>query len=294
MKFVLFSFLSLLLTLTGCSDNIEEQEAELAEVERVEPVETLYNQAMDALEKENWKEAKKQFEEVERQHPYSVWAKKSQMLGAFANYKNQDYAEAVAILERFAQLYPGDEQIPYAYYLIALSYYEQISDVGRDQSMTKDALLALNEVMRRFPKSSYARDAALKKDLTIDHLAGKEMEIGRYYLSRKEYLAALKRFRKVVEDYQGTTHTPEALHRMVELYLQLGITDEARNYAAVLGHNYPGSEWYKDSYKLLAPAGISVPENPLITEPSTLPAVIPEIEMEEPAEENEGWLNGWF
>ncbi len=246
--------------LTGCSDTVEEQEAELAEVEKLDPVEDLYNKALDSLNESDWKSARKQFEEVERQHPYSVWAKKAQMLGAYAHYKNQDYEEGVAILQRYVQLYPGDEQASYAYYLIALSYYEQISDVGRDQSMTKEALLALNEVIRRFPKSDYARDAALKKDLTVDHLAGKEMEIGRYYISRKEYLSALKRFKKVVDDYQGTTHVPEALHRMVELYIKLGVIEEAKNYAAVLGHNYPTSEWYEDSYRLMALGGSKEPK----------------------------------
>ncbi len=260
MRFSFFILIFASFILSGCGDSSKQQEAELAEVEKIEPVDTLYNAAMNALEEKQWKSAKRKFEEVERQHPYSIWAKKAQMLGAFANYKNQDYDEAIAILQRYTQLYPGDEQVPYAYYLIALSYYEQISDVGRDQSITKEALLALNNVIRRFPKSDYSRDAALKKDLTIDHLAGKEMEVGRYYLSRKEYLASLKRFRKVVQDYQGTSHVPEALHRMVELYLKLGIIDEARNYAAVLGHNYPGSSWYKDSYKLLAPKGAPVPE----------------------------------
>lgn len=240
------------LLLAGCGDSASD-EAELAKVEKIEPVEDLYNRALDSLNEKNWKAAKKQFEEVERQHPYSVWSKKAQMLNAYANYKNQSYEEAAAILRRFTQLYPGDEQVSYAYYLIALSYYEQITDVGRDQSMTKDALLALNEVIRRFPRSDYARDAELKKDLTIDHLAGKEMEVGRYYVSRKEYLAAISRFRKVVDDYQGTTHVPEALHRLVELYSKLGIIEEAQNYAAVLGHNYPTSEWYKDSYRILAP-----------------------------------------
>lgn len=248
-------FLLPLFLLGGCSDSPEEQEAELAKVEKVDPVEELYNKALDSMNEEDWSAAKKQFEEVERQHPYSVWAKKSQMLGAYANYKNQDYDEAIAILRRYVQLYPGDEQVSYAYYLIALSYYEQISDVGRDQAMTTDALVALKEVIRRFPKSDYAKDAKLKKDLTIDHLAGKEMEVGRYYVSRKEYLAAIKRFQKVANDYQGTTHVPEALYRLVELYLKLGVIEEAKNYAAVLGYNYPTSQWYKDSYRLLAIGG---------------------------------------
>mgnify|MGYP000630564671 CR=1 FL=1 len=257
--------------LAGCGDSSTD-EAKLAEVEQVEPVEDLYNRALDSLNEKKWKTAKKQFEEVERQHPYSVWAKKAQMLNAFANYKNQDYEEAVAILNRFTQLYPGDDQIDYAYYLIALSYYEQITDVGRDQSMTRDALLVINEVIRRFPRSDYARDAALKKDLTIDHLAGKEMEVGRYYVSRKEYLAAIKRFQRVVENFQSTTHVPEALHRLVELYLKLGIVEEASNYAAVLGHNYPSSEWYKDSYRLLAAEGKG--------------------SVELPPAKDEGWLGG--
>lgn len=257
-RFLIFLLPAFLLA--ACDDVTEADEEELAKVEELQPVEELYNEALDALNDESWKTAKKQFEEVERQHPYSVWAKKAQVLNAYASYKNQDYEEAVAILRRFAELYPGDEQIDYAYYLIALSYYEQITDVGRDQSITKEALIALNEVIRRFPKSDYARDAKLKKELTVDHLAGKEMNVGRYYISRKEYLAALKRFRKVVEDYQGTTHVPEALHRMVELYMKLGVVDEARNYAAVLGHNYPSSEWYKESYALLAPTGVDLPE----------------------------------
>jgi outer membrane protein assembly factor BamD len=254
--YILFAVLALL---SACSDSPEEAETKMAEVESITPVEDLYNEALDSLNAENWKQAKTQFEEVERQHPYSSWAKKAQMLNAYAAYKNQDYEETIAILDRYAQLYPGDEQIDYAYYLIALSYYEQITDVGRDQSMTQDALIALNEVIRRFPKSDYARDAALKKDLTIDHLAGKEMNVGRYYISRKEYLAALKRFQKVVKDFQGTTHVPEALHRIVELYLKIGIVSEAKNYAAVLGHNYPANQWYRDSYKLLAGEGLAEP-----------------------------------
>lgn len=245
-----FVSLFCLFLLTACG---EPAAPELAAEEEIVPVEELYNAGMDALAEQNWRKAKKDFEEVERQHPYSSWAKKAQMLNAFANYKNQNYDEALPILQRYIQLYPGDDQIAYAHYLIALSYYEQITDVGRDQSMTQKAMLALNDVTRRFPESEYARDAELKKDLVTDHLAGKEMEVGRYYISRKEYLAAVKRFRKVIADYQGTTHIPEALHRLVELHLRLGIRNEAKNYAAILGHNYPASEWYKDSYKLLKP-----------------------------------------
>jgi len=252
-----YSLLSVVLLsgwlLAGCSTFDSDTADSEPELEQTEPVETLYNDAMDALAESNWRGAAQRFEKVEQQHPYSAWAKKAQLLNAFAHYKNQNYDEALPILERYVQLYPGDEQVPYAYYLVALSYYEQITDVGRDQSMTQQALLSLNEVMRRYPESDYAKDANLKKDLVIDHLAGKEMSVGRYYISRKEYLAAIRRFRKVVEDYQGTTHTPEALHRLVELHLLLGIRQEATNYAAVLGHNYPTSQWYKDSYALLKP-----------------------------------------
>lgn len=239
-----------LLLLAACGDDTKE---ELAKSLETSPVEQLYNDAMDRLQERDWKEAKKGFEEVERQHPYSVWAKRAQVMNAYANYQNQDYVEAQAILDRFVRLYPGDERTPYAYYLMALCHYEQISDVGRDQAMTDAALQALQEVIRRYPDSDYARDAVLKRDLTIDHLAGKEMEVGRYYLTRKEYAAAIKRFSKVVAEYQTTSHVPEALHRLVEAYLKMGVRAEAQKYAAVLGHNFPKSQWYKSSYALLKP-----------------------------------------
>ncbi len=240
--------------LAACSSDEETAKEEQAELEKsleTQPVQELYNAAMDLLQQKEWKAAKEAFEEVERQHPYSQWAKRAQVMNAYANYQKQDYEEAVAILDRFVRLYPGDERASYAYYLMALCHYEQISDVGRDQAQTNKALAALQEIIRRFPDSDYARDATIKRDLTIDHLAGKEMEIGRYYLKRDETAAALKRFAKVVDEYQTTSHAAEALHRLVEIYLQLGVKEEAKRYAAVLGHNFPGSVWYKDSYKLL-------------------------------------------
>lgn len=215
------------------------------------PVEELYNSAMDALLAGDYEEAADLFDEVERQHPYSVWAAKAQLMAAFAFYQDNDYDKAINALDRFIQLHPGNRDAPYAYYLKAVSYYEQISDVGRDQEMTELALESLEELVRRFPDSRYARDANLKIDLARDHLAGKHMEIGRYYQGQKQYLAAINRFRKVIESFQTTTHVPEALHRLVECYLALGIVDEARQTAAVLGHNFPGSEWYIDSYSLL-------------------------------------------
>jgi len=215
-------------------------------------VDEIYNTAVDRLEQEEFIDAAKLFDEVERQHPYSVWATKAQLMAGFAHYQNNSYQEAIIALDRFIHLHPANPDIAYAYYLMALCHYEQISDVGRDQEATMLALEMMQEVVRRFPKSSYARDVRLKIDLARDHLAGKEMNIGRYYLEREHYLAAINRFRRVVEEFQTTTHVPEALHRLVEAYTRIGIIDEARISAAVLGHNYPGSEWYMDSYALAA------------------------------------------
>lgn len=233
------------LAMGGCSSTPDE----IAYVER--PAEEIYGDAMAALEADDYTEAAQLFDEVERQHPYSPYATKAQVMAAFAHYENLKYDDAILALDRFIQLHPGNEQVAYAYYLKALSYYEQITDVKRDQKITEQARDALGEVVRRFPNSEYARDAKLKIDLTSDHLAGKEMEIGRFYMREGSYNAAIGRFRAVVETYQTTSHIPEALHRLTECYLALGITEEAQTAAAVLGHNYPGSEWYQDSYALL-------------------------------------------
>ena len=230
--------------LVGCSAGDEE-----AYLER--PVEELYNEAMDSLLNEDFEAAVVDFAEVERQHPYSVWATRAQIMSAFVYYQGNRYDEAIAAAERFVQLHPGNRDAAYAYYLIAMSHYEQISDVDRDQKTTELALQALQEVVRRFPGSTYARDATLKIDLARDHLAGKEMTVGRFYLRRGNPVAAIGRFRKVIELYQTTSHAPEALHRLTEAYLALGIPGEAQTAAAVLGHNYPGSQWYEYSYALL-------------------------------------------
>lgn len=216
-----------------------------------QPVEVLYNKALDDLGRQEYKAAAKEFEEVDRQHPYSVWATKAQIMAAFTYYQSNKYDDAIIALDRFIQLHPGHRDIPYAYYLKGLCYYEQISDVGRDQRMTQNALEALSDVAKRFPDSPYARDARLKVELTIDHLAGKEMEIGRYYQKQKQYVGAINRYRVVIERYQTTTHVPEALHRLVESYLALGVQNEAKETAAVLGFNFPGSDWYADSYFLI-------------------------------------------
>ncbi|HAA93294.1 MAG TPA: outer membrane protein assembly factor BamD [Rhodospirillaceae bacterium] len=237
----------------GCSDTMDsifgKPEEEKYKVPRT--VEQIYNDAMDQLHAGWYETAAEQFDEVERQYPYSAWATKSQLMAAYAQYLNNRYDEAIIALDRFIELHPGNRDVAYAHYLKSLSYYEQISDVGRDQKMTQLALKSLKEVVRRYPKTPYARDARIKIDLTTDHLAGKEMNIGRYYQQKGEYLAAINRFRRIIERYQTTSHTPEALHRLTECYLALGITDEAQMAAAVLGHNYPGNPWYKDSYALL-------------------------------------------
>jgi len=214
-------------------------------------VESLYTAAKDRLDRGDAKIAAQLFDEVERQHPYSPWARRAQLMSAFSYYVDRDYNKAIASAQRFLSIHPGNKDAPYAFYLIALSYYEQISDVERDQRITQQALDALNEVNRRFPATKYAADARLKIDLVTDHLAGKEMEIGRYYERSGNWLAAQIRFQNVVEKYQTTSHTPEALYRLTETNLALGIPTEAKKYASVLGANYPGNEWYEKAYDLI-------------------------------------------
>lgn len=213
--------------------------------------EELFAEGEQQMAAGNFEDAAKAYEEVERQHPYSQLAVRGQVLAGYAYYEGQLYEEAIAALRTFIELHPGNPDVPYAHYLIGMSYYERISDVGRDQEMTQEALEAFGELVRRYPDSEYTRDAELKMDLAFDHLAGKEMEIGRYYQKRGEYVAAINRFRNVVENYDTTTHVPEALHRLTESYLALGVYQEAQEAAAVLGYNYPDSVWYERSYALL-------------------------------------------
>ena len=228
----------------ACSDDAEEVYLE-------RPVEDIYNEAFNLLLDGDFKDAARGFQEVERQHPYSVWATKAQLMTAYASYQADDYDEAVLAAQRFIELHPGNPDAAYAHYLIGISYYERISDVGRDQRMTELALDTFEEIGRRYPDSKYARDAALKISLARDHLAGKEMEVGRTYQDLEFYLAGINRFRNVVAEYQTTSHVPEALLRLTECYLALGVIAEAQAAAAVLGYNFPGSEWYQDSYALL-------------------------------------------
>lgn len=234
----------LALALPGCASDAESEYAD-------RPVGEIYNSALDSLLSGSYTQAAEEFDEVERQHPYSVWATRAQLMAAFSHYQINRYDQAILAADRFIQLHPNSADAPYAFYLIAISYYEQITDVGRDQRVTEQALAALNELVRRYPDTEYARDARLKIALARDHLAGKEMEIGRFYLGEGNYVSAINRFRVVVEEYETTTHAPEALYRLVEAYLALGVTDEARTAAAVLGHNHPGSDWYRDSYDML-------------------------------------------
>lgn len=214
-------------------------------------VESLYGEAKRRLDSGQATLAAALFDEVERQHPYSPWARRAQLMSSFSYYVAKDYNKAIQSAQRFLTIHPGNKDAPYAYYLIALSYYEQISDVQRDQKITEQARTALTEVNRRFPQSEYAADARLKLDLVEDHLAGKEMEIGRYYQSSGRWIAAQMRFQNVVENFQTTSHAPEALYRLTETSLALGIPEEAVKYAAVLGANYPGNKWYDRAYELV-------------------------------------------
>ncbi len=234
-------------TLTACGGGSANED--VAYVAR--DVESLYAEAQRRLDRGNTLLAAALFDEVERQHPYSPWARRAQLMSAFSYYIARDYNKSIQNAQRFLSIHPGNKDAPYAYYLIALSYYEQISDVNRDQKITEQAQSALREVNRRFPQSEYAADARLKLDLVADHLAGKEMEIGRFYQRSGQWLASQLRFRNVVEQYQTTSHTPEALYRLTESSLALGIPDEAVKYAAVLSANYPGTEWYEKAFELV-------------------------------------------
>ena len=237
----------IMLPAAGCARN--KVKGDTAYVAR--DVNTLYSLAKERADRGQYEIAAKLFDEVERQHPYSVWARRAQLMSAFSYYMAEKYPDTVSSAQRFLTIHPGNKDAPYANYLIAMSYYQQIEDVTRDQKITQQASDAFNELIRRYPQSRYASDARLKLDLINDHLAGKEMEVGRFYQRAGHWLAAATRFREVVDKYQTTSHTPEALERLVETYLNLGMPEEAQKAAAVLGANYPGSKWYKRSYELI-------------------------------------------
>jgi outer membrane protein assembly factor BamD len=244
---LLLPLLGVAVVLSGCASTKAKKDRPYV----AQDVDTLYTAALTTLHRHEYKLAAAQFDEVERQHPYSVWARRAELMSAYSYYVSQNYNEAILSAQRFLALHPGSREAPYAYYVVAVSYYEQIASVDRDQKTTGKALEALQDLIRRYPNSEYAADARLKVDLTHDHLAGKEMEVGRYYQANKEFIAAIIRFRTVVDDYNTTSHTPEALHRLVECYLALGLPEEAKKAAAVLDYNYPGSKWYQRSYDLI-------------------------------------------
>ena len=250
----LYALLALAPMLSACGGSDDNAKAATAG-----PVEELYNNGVDALNARRFATAGDQFNAVEQNYPYSSWAVNAQLMSGYSQYLQNKYTDAIGTLDRFIQLHPAHRDIGYAYYLRALCYYEQIADIQRDQRGTEQAMNALREVVTRFPDSTYARDAQLKIDLCFDHLAGKEMEIGRFYQKQHLYEAAIGRFQRVVDDYQTTNHVPEALHRLTEIYLALGLKDQARKTAAVLGYNYPGSQWYDDSYGQLADDGVARP-----------------------------------
>lgn len=241
------------LALAGCAGN-KKPKTRLAYEER--PVELLYATGADRLDRGLWVQAVDYFQEVERQHPYSEWSRRSILMQAFAHYQSNNYSDAIADADRFIQLYPGNPSAAYAHYIKAICYFEQIVDVGRDQAATGQALDSLRDVVQRYPRTEYAADARLKIDMVNDQLAGKEMTVGRYYLRNGDTLAAIGRFRTVVDRYQTTSHTPEALYRLVEAYLTVGLIEEAKRNGAVLGYNYPGDPWYSDAYKLLTSKGL--------------------------------------
>lgn len=251
---------SLLLLVVACSKT-DDKNAAFA-VEDIVPPDALYNQALANLDAGDLTETQKRLAELDRQHPYSEYSRRSLILNTFINYRQGKYAEAANSGNRFLSLYPGDKDAAYAQYIIGMSYYKRIPHITRDQSVTEKAFNAMNAVIEKYPESEYVEDAQRKMIAARDQLAGKEMLVGRYYQERREFLAAINRYRKVVEDYSNTRHVEEALSRLTESYYSLGLIEEAQNSAAVLGHNFPDSDWYKDSYQLLQTGGFQPKESP--------------------------------
>jgi len=248
------------LFLSACMSS--EKDVDLSTyVDQTEPADVLYNQGLANLNAGRLQEASRKFDAVDRQHPYSEFARKSMVMGAFADYRQGNYDEAIGSAKRYLTLYPSTDDAAYAQYIIGLSYYRQIKDVTQDQKEARLTVQTMQDLVTRWPTSEYVDDAKEKIRFATDQLAGKEMQIGRYYLERREYIAAVKRFRTVVENYSNTRHVEEALARLTETYYAMGLTSEAQTAAAVLGTNYPDSQWYKDSYKLLQSNGLEPREN---------------------------------
>lgn len=256
--------LALLALLPGCGETIRQWDGTATALRRQQMYQetspdVLYANGMAELRAGRHQRAVDLFEAIEREHPYSTWATGARLMNAYTEYSRNRYTESLGALDRFIQLHPAHRDIAYAYYLRALCQYEQINDAQRDQRQTEVAMQALQDVINRFPETAYARDARLKMDLARDHLAGREMVVGRYYQRQRLYHSAIGRFRRVVDEYQTTNHVPEALHRLVEVYSALGLPEEARRVAAVLGHNYPGSIWYRDAYRLAGDPSVLPP-----------------------------------
>lgn len=249
------------LLLAGCMSSSDKDLDLSTYVEQTEPADVLYNQGLANLNAGRLGEAAKKFAAVDRQHPYSEYARKAMVMGAFTNYRQGNYDDAIQMSQRYLNLYPTSEDADYAVYIAGLSYFRQIRDVTQDQKEARQTVQTMQELVNRWPDSQYAEDARTKIRHANDQLAGKEMQVGRYYLERREYLASIKRFRAVVEQYSNTRHIEEALARLVEAYYAMGLTDEAQTAAAVLGQNYPSSQWYKDSFKLLQSGGLTPREN---------------------------------
>jgi outer membrane protein assembly factor BamD len=242
------------LSVTACNSLFTKDEEEFAVIEE-EPAEVLYNEGLILVNSGAFRQAAEKFDEVERIHPYSEWARKSLIMSAYTNFESERYSDAITSAKRYVTLYPGSDDAAYAQYLIAESYYKQIADIGRDQERSEKAAVAYRELIEKYPESEYAVESRGKMEMARDQLAGKEMEVGRYYLKKHQYLAAINRFKTVVSDYQTTRHIEEALHRLTESYYAMGLVSEAQTSAAILGHNYPDSSWYKDSYALLSAGG---------------------------------------
>ncbi len=258
-KAVRYLVLATTLALAACSSKSGSTTNEF--IDNTEPADKLYNEALANIDAGRSGEAIKKFKEIDKQHPYSNFARKSLLMTAYLSYRSGQFPETINSAKRFVALHPGDEDAGYAQYLIGMAYFRQIPDITRDQKATKNAMLAMNEVVTRFPDSPYVEDAKTKIRVARDQLAGKNMQIGRYYQERKEHLAAINRFKKVVTNYANTRHIEEALARLTESYFALGLVNEAQSTAAVLGHNFPDSKWYKDSYKLLQTGGLEPREN---------------------------------
>jgi outer membrane protein assembly factor BamD len=253
------ALLALALGLAGCSHHHSKPDA--GDLASTLPPDVLYAQGVAKVQSENYDDAVKSFDQVEENYPYSSWSSHAQLMEGYAQYKQQNYDDALSAINRYIALHPESDEIAYAYYLKSLCYYEQIDDVQRDQTATYEAIQTLTDVTTRFPDSAYARDARIKLRLAYNRLAGHDMAIGRFYEKQHLYGAALGRYQDVVTSYQTTTYTPEALERMVEVYLDLGLTDAAQDTGSVLGYNYPGSSWYQAAYKKLRAHGL-VPEAP--------------------------------